>query len=100
LSGCGRLQLYLIKADGTGVKPIDGTDEEGGDCGGGWFAEWSPDGTEIIYTFAVSASAGGKCAPSSTWFLKRLNVLSGEQTTVADDACINHWPSWRPVGDE
>lgn len=91
--GCGRLQLWQVNSDGTDLESIPETREEGGGCGGGWEASWSPNGTDLILTFHAASSLGGKNAGCD--FLQRLDLVTREQTTVADFDCWNGQPSWR-----
>ena len=95
IPGCAPFKLWTVNRDGSDLTPIDETEEEGGDCGGGNVPDWSPTGLKLVYEFMVSVDA--RCAPFTTIDLHVLDLTTLEQTLVASQGCVNMSPSWRPL---
>jgi len=95
--GCGRLQLWTMKSDGSDTTPIHETAEDGGDCGGGFTGGWSPDGTRLVYSFITSLSNGASCAGQTE--IRMLDLDTRESSVVADAGCYYYGgdPAWRPA---
>ena len=88
--GYHKNDLYLVRSDGTGLKRLTG------DPGNEEHADWSPDGTRIVY----NGITGGGDGTRSRIFVMNADgsgkVSLGGGATLGDGAT----PSWSPDGTQ
>ncbi|HSM70562.1 MAG TPA: protein kinase [Anaerolineales bacterium] len=79
--------LYIMNADGSGLKPL--TSVPGSD----FDPDWSPDGTRIAFTSLRDGKKDIYVLTLETGDIERL-------TTVAGDVQANSQPAWSPLGNQ
>ncbi len=82
-------QIYLMNADGSGVRPITATP-------GAIYPAWSPDGTRI----AFSAFGNGAEPGMEVWVMKADGSELTQLSTGADSGRGNYAPAWSPDGSK
>src|SRR5438876_3268099 len=88
-------QLWITDPDGTSARPLlEPPGEAGFVAGAAGFPSWSPDGTQLVFAYALSGGRG-----SGLWLVRADGSGWRRLTSCGQPACLqDSEPAWSPDG--
>ena len=88
-------KLWITDPDGTSARPLlEPPDEAGFVAGAAGFPSWSPDGTQLVFAYALSGGRG-----SGLWLVRADGSGWRRLTSCEQPACLqDSEPAWSPDG--
>jgi Tol biopolymer transport system component len=94
------INIWVMKADGTGVKPLTKLTAAGADCG---FASWSPDGTKLVFESARALNGSDAANANLTvniWVVNADGTGAIPLTNITGAGASSHNAVWSPDGSK
>jgi Tol biopolymer transport system component len=91
--------LFVVRADGSGLQNLTGQGCKGG-CLGNQEPAWSPDGSRIAFVRTTEPQSEGVRLPSTGVFVMNADGSSARRLTQRDErpGTEDHSPTWSPDG--
>jgi Tol biopolymer transport system component len=96
----GTINIWLMKADGTGVKPLTKLNAGGADCG---VVSWSPDGTKLVFESARALDGSDAANANMTvniWVANADGTGAIPLTNLTAPGASSHNAAWSPDGSK
>jgi Tol biopolymer transport system component len=96
----GTFNIWVMKADGTGVTPVTKLTAAGADCGA---ASWSPDGTKLAFECARSLDGSDATNANMTvniWIVNADGTGAIPLTKLTAAGASSHDVDWSPDGSK
>jgi Tol biopolymer transport system component len=96
----GIINIWVMNADGTAVRPLTKLTAAGADCG---FASWSPDGTKLAFECARSLDGSDAANANSTvniWVIDADGTGAIPLTNLTAPGASSHHAAWSPDGSK
>ena len=96
----GTINIWVMNADGTGVRPLTTLTAAGADCG---FASWSPDGTKLAFESARSLDGSDAANANlivNIWVINADGTGAIPLTNLTAVGASSHDAVWSPDGSK
>jgi Tol biopolymer transport system component len=96
----GTINIWVMQADGTGVRPLTRLTAAGVDCE---FASWSPDGTQLVFESAGALDGSDATNANRTVNIWVVAANGGSPTSVTNltaAGASSHHAAWSPDGSK
>jgi Tol biopolymer transport system component len=96
----GTINIWVMNADGTAVRPLTKLTAAGADCG---FASWSPDGTKLAFECARAldgSDAANANLVVNIWVMNADGTGAVPLTNLTAPGASSHHAAWSPDGSK